>query len=91
MGDPAKVIRVLGSRLAALSLSDNDGVRDGHLPLGRGALDFSTIMAAIEASGWEGNVVFETRGRPIRDDVAFFERLYHGVDPRSASGQRASI
>ncbi len=90
-GDPAKVIRVLGGRLAALSLSDNDGVRDGHLPLGRGALDFSTVLSAIEASGWEGNIVFETRGRPIRDDVAFFERLYHGVDPGPAAGQRARV
>lgn len=52
----------LVDRLANVHLHDNDGARDSHLPLGRGGINFSRVLAAL--SDYGGNYIIETRDLP---------------------------
>jgi sugar phosphate isomerase/epimerase len=40
---------VLGERVVALHLHDNDGLSDDHLPPGEGIFDFSSLVALLRA------------------------------------------
>ncbi len=45
--DIPQVIRDLGEHLQAVHLHDNDGVRDLHLPIGEGTIDWSEVWPAL--------------------------------------------
>lgn len=46
--DLAKVVRVLGPRLAACHIHDNSGAADEHLPVGQGTIDWQAYFAAVK-------------------------------------------
>lgn len=74
-GDPHNTFRLLASRIAALSLNDNDGHRDLHLPIGKGNIDFAKLVDAIQAVNWRGIVIFETTG-DVGENVRQIEALF---------------
>lgn len=70
----------LGPRICHFHLTDNDGVADRHWPLGRGQIDFSGLMGAVTASGYNGALIMEIVADDWSEYVAgkaFLERLAH--------------
>ena len=63
------------SRIKAISLSDNDGLRDMHAPLGSGNIDWPMIKTMIEDFNWQGVYIFETKSVDLGEDVEFFNQL----------------
>jgi sugar phosphate isomerase/epimerase len=52
-----------------ISLSDNFGQRDGHLPIGRGDIDFTSVLNHLIATDWSGVIALETRGSDPATDL----------------------
>lgn len=46
--NPAELVRLLGSRLAACHVHDNDGSGDSHLPVGSGTINWDEYFAAVK-------------------------------------------
>ncbi len=58
--DPAHVIRTLSSEIAHVHLEDIGSNRvHQHLTPGRGAMDFTAIVTALDDIGYSGNVTVE--------------------------------
>lgn len=74
-GDPLSFFSKLSHRVVGMSFSDNNGDRDSHFPLGRGNLDFSALVDAIQRTGWQGLIGFETRGGTLRGGVDHLNQL----------------
>jgi L-ribulose-5-phosphate 3-epimerase len=69
---PLSPLREFPDQIVALSLSDNHGDIDSHLPLGEGAIRFDLLLDEVAATGWRGLYVFETLGANVAAGV---ERL----------------
>ena len=52
-------IRILGPRVQALHIHDNDFRSDQHLPPYLGALDWDAITASLAVLGYSGDFTFE--------------------------------
>lgn len=63
------------SRIKAMSLSDNDGARDMHAPLGAGNIDWPFIKNMIEKYNWNGVLIFETKSIQPKEDYDYFTGL----------------
>lgn len=63
------------SRIKAISLSDNDGVRDMHAPLGAGNIDWLSIKTMMEKYNWNGVLIFETKSIQPKEDYDYFMGL----------------
>lgn len=51
--------RMLGGKLAHVHLSDNRGREDDHMPVGAGNIDWATVISALRATGYDGNITLE--------------------------------
>lgn len=60
-GKPAEILSNYVDKVAAISLSDNDGVRDTHSSLGSGNADYQAVLEIIYQKKWRGFVTVETR------------------------------
>lgn len=58
------------SRIHHIHISDNHGRRDDHLPLGQGAIDFATVIRALQAHGYNGTMTLEIFTENRQDLVA---------------------
>lgn len=74
-GDPVAMFDQLAPRIVGMSFSDNAGMRDSHLPLGRGTLDFATLLLHIERRRWRGLIAFETRGSTLMQSLIHMDQL----------------
>ena len=54
-----KFIQLLGNRIGHVHVSDNRGKRDEHLPIGKGRIDFSSVIAALLGTGYDGTITLE--------------------------------
>lgn len=70
---PAETFREHAERVVAISLSDNDGIRDSHSDLGDGNLDFRAVLEEIKNSEWTGYLTVETRGGNLADCLDYLE------------------
>jgi len=59
-------------RIKALSLSDNNGLRDMHSPLGSGNINWQSIKSMINQLNWHGVIVFETKSLHPKIDYDYF-------------------
>ncbi len=64
-GEPISVIAEFSKKIWGMSFSNNDGVRDQHLQLNSGVIDYQTIVKTILKYNWKGVIAFETRGRTL--------------------------
>lgn len=76
--DVADTIRVLGNRLGALHIHDNNYLADQHLIPFLGGLDWQSIMSALREVGYAGEFTLETDAflkkfpvEMLRDAAAF--------------------
>ena len=57
---PADAVRLIGDKLFALHVHDNDGTADQHRLPGTGIVDFDSFRAALHEAGFDGTFSFET-------------------------------
>ncbi len=59
-GDPLLYIPVIGKRLKALHIHDNDGISDMHRAPYTGTINWKHFYTALKQIGYEGDLSFET-------------------------------
>lgn len=57
--DPAETARLWLPRLAQIHAHDNGGNTDDHLPLGRGVIDWASLISTLIESRWDGVFMIE--------------------------------
>ena len=57
--DPAAGVMAVGDKLLLAHVSDSWRSRWAHTSVGRGEIDFAAFAAALDAMGYEGDVVYE--------------------------------
>lgn len=57
--DLCRLVRTLGSRIAAFHLHDNDGASDQHVPIGTGTIDWQHLLPTIQTYAPEAVWVLE--------------------------------
>ncbi len=58
-GNTAELIERFGRRLYNTHLHDTDGVTDGHLPAGKGTIDWPGLLASLARANYQGPLNFE--------------------------------
>jgi sugar phosphate isomerase/epimerase len=61
-GGSAKILEFigqLGDRIGHVHVSDNMGLKDDHLPIGGGTIDFPEVVNAIKQTGYDDTVTLE--------------------------------
>ncbi len=88
-GNIPDLINEFWRNIAAMSLSNNDGVRDQHLRLTCGKIDYHKIVKTIINCGWSGLIAFETRGvtpeNSLRDLYNIYIEVKNNGDMRGAA------
>jgi len=74
--DTLQVFKKFHERIKGISLSNNNGQQDQHLPIGCGDLDYKQIVTAIIECNWKGLIAFETRGIDTQSSVHQLEDIY---------------
>lgn len=78
-GKPIEIIKKYHQQIIGMSLSNNDGLRDQHLALDQGNIDYQNIITAILQCDWQGIIAFETRGRTPAESIEDLCKLYQQV------------
>lgn len=78
-GKPIEIIQKYHQRILGMSFSNNDGVRDQHLALTQGNINYKEIIATILKHNWQGIIAFETRGRTPNESIEDLCQLYQQV------------
>ena len=63
------------NRIGHLHISDNGGDQDAHLPVGKGTIQFETVMAAIKLIGYDDTLTLEVFTDNPSDLVQSRERI----------------
>lgn len=75
-GNPVAVIEEFYKRIWGMSFSNNDGIRDLHLGVNKGIIDYQQIVNAIVSVNWQGILAFEVRGRSFSGSIKDVMRLF---------------
>lgn len=78
-GSPGEAIKRFHKNIVGMSFSNNDGIRDQHLALGKGTINYKDIVSTILECNWKGIVGFETRGRELMRSIADLKEIYDSV------------
>jgi sugar phosphate isomerase/epimerase len=65
-------------RIGHLHFSDNGGTRDDHLPLGKGAIDFGSILDRLVRSGYKQGITLEIFSGDAADLEQSRQRMVDG-------------
>ena len=60
--NPARMLKVLGSRVAALHVHDNDGIHDTHTLPFHGIIKWDEVAKALKDIDYKGELTLETEG-----------------------------
>ncbi len=66
-GDVKKYVRVVGGRIKALHLHDNDGTTDAHMAPYTASFPWAELLAALKEVGYAGDLSFETFAQVRKD------------------------
>ena len=67
------------ARLGHLHISDNHGLRDDHLAVGEGNIDFTAIISAVKSTGYDDTItleIFSPRRLDLIESRQEIERLW---------------
>lgn len=82
---PQEFAATIGSRIESLHVSDYDKVDERHWLIGRGVIDWPSLIAAIAATGYDGVFMFEVGGY---DSFAQIADTWHSMRERLAAEQK---
>ncbi len=83
-GTPAvlKFINTFKSKLLHLHIHDNNGVKDEHLPLGEGNIEYEKVVRALKKTGFDRTISFEVffgGDRKFKNSVEKIKKLWKSV------------
>lgn len=78
-GNPEKIIKKYHDRIVGMSFSNNDGVRDLHLGLDNGVIDYHRIVSTMIQCNWHGIIAFETRDRTPSNSINDLYDIYKKI------------
>ncbi len=78
--EPARLVRAMGDELTTVHLSDYRAEAPRHLPPGKGDVDWSGLMRALQEVGYAGPLILETAhvrdGDVLLEARAFVQRAW---------------
>lgn len=69
------LIKKYASRISAISISNNDGLKDQHYALHKGTIDYKKVVEIMIERKWRGIVAFETRAVLPSKSISDFSEL----------------
>lgn len=78
-GDSIEVIRKHHNIMAGISVSNNNGIRDQHLGINDGSVDYKKIVATLIECQWKGILAFETRNKSIEKNIQDLSDIYNSL------------
>jgi sugar phosphate isomerase/epimerase len=80
-------IRRFGGRIGHVHASDNKGMRDEHLPIGKGNIDFPALMRRLHEAEYDETVTLEVFSEDRRHLAKSRDRLRH-LEKKCSGGGR---
>ena len=78
-GDPVEALRTIGKHLITLHLHDNRGAQDEHLLPGRGTVDWTGVVGALDEIEYPGVFMYElSRSQDLKEIRPNAEALLKG-------------
>ncbi len=84
-GDPISVINDFSKKIWGMSFSNNDGVKDQHLGLYQGVINYFEVVKKIIEVEWKGVVAFEVRGKTFKQNIEELEEIFKKVNLKQNS------
>ncbi len=81
-GNPLKFINTFRKKIVHVHFHDNHGLKDEHLPIGEGDIDYKKVVQALKKTGYDGTITFEVfHGgvRGFRESVNKIKKLWKSV------------
>lgn len=78
-GDPVAVIHEFHQKIWGMSFSNNDGVRDLHMGINKGFVDYEKVVSKIIETSWKGVVAFEVRDRSFKQNIDDLNKIFSKV------------
>jgi sugar phosphate isomerase/epimerase len=78
--DTLQVFKDFHKKIKGISLSNNNGNQDQHLPISTGILNYTDIVKSIIECNWKGLVAFETRGIDTQNTLLELKNIYTGLN-----------
>jgi sugar phosphate isomerase/epimerase len=80
------VIPKLGKLIRLVHFSDNDGTQPYHYPLGRGKIDFKSVIHSLRRTGFDDTIVVDISGGPeiVAEAVKAREFIQKLIDESAA-------
>lgn len=82
-GDSVEVIKKYASRIKAISFSNNNGIKDQHLSINMGTINYKDIVNTITECNWKGIVAFEVRDKSTEEAVSELARICSEVNSQN--------
>ena len=76
-GDVNSLLTTFHNRIIGLSLSNNNGVRDQHLSLFHGNLNYKELITTLCNLNWKGYIGIEVRDQTPSETLTDLQKLYH--------------
>lgn len=74
--EPIQFFTQFHNSIFAMSLSNNNGVNDQHLPLEKGEINYINLISEIIKLKWKGIIAFETRGHRSSQNINDLNNIY---------------
>lgn len=74
---PNKIFKKYSDRIVGMSFSNNNSVKDQHLSLNKGTINYIEILNSIETIGWKGFIAFETRDKSPDKNIEELNQLFY--------------
>ena len=80
IGDPEQTrlvqfVSLLGPHIGHVHVSDNFGKKDDHLAVGKGNIDFPSMVSSLKQAGYDDTITLEVFSADTRDLVKSRERI----------------
>lgn len=76
-GDIYRVLYKLSGHLQFLHANDNNGLKDEHLPPGKGTIDWRRLVHELSEVDFQGALILELMGQPERDPLVVLQEARH--------------
>lgn len=78
--DVTSVIHEFGDNIIGFSMNNNDGLRDQHLSVHSGSVDYQKIIQALTVLNWSGYVGIEVRNAQPKECLEHLANIYNSLN-----------